>query len=216
VARLESFMRIDEEQHYLAGHLLEATRKLILMSERLLLEAGALEREGSVFHLTLGELKEALGDLASGIAPRQLAALAERRSAELERARRNPPPFELPAREAEAYSTGERKISGLPVSPGLAVGRVHFAEHLSHADGLEAGSVLVTTAPNPALTPYYPMLAAVVSTTGGPLSHGFVAAREYGLPAVSKVADAASRLSPGALVRVDGTSGTVEILEAGA
>jgi phosphoenolpyruvate synthase/pyruvate phosphate dikinase len=45
------------------------------------------------------------------------------------------------------------------------------------------------------------------------MTHGSVVAREYGIPAVVSVRDATRKLRDGQYVRVDGTSGYVEILE---
>jgi pyruvate,water dikinase len=54
--------------------------------------------------------------------------------------------------------------------------------------------------------------AAIVAEVGGQLSHGAIIAREYGIPAVMNVAQAATQLQDGQRVRVDGDRGTVERL----
>ena len=56
---------------------------------------------------------------------------------------------------------------------------------------------------------------AVITESGGPLSHGAVTAREVGLPAVMAVQGALFTLEDGEQVRVDGTSGTVSRLDLG-
>jgi phosphohistidine swiveling domain-containing protein len=45
------------------------------------------------------------------------------------------------------------------------------------------------------------------------MSHAAVVAREFGIPCVVDVADATRRLSPGALVEVDGGSGEIHVLD---
>ncbi|MFI0219769.1 PEP-utilizing enzyme [Streptomyces lydicus] len=50
--------------------------------------------------------------------------------------------------------------------------------------------------------------AAVVSTTGGPLSHTAIIARELGIPCVTNV-KAATEIPSGRLIEVNGTEGTV-------
>jgi len=47
---------------------------------------------------------------------------------------------------------------------------------------------------------------------GGPLSHGGIVAREYGLPAVVGIDRATELLKDGQKVRVNGDLGTIEIL----
>ncbi len=48
--------------------------------------------------------------------------------------------------------------------------------------------------------------------TGGSISHGLGVAREYGIPAVAGVADAAGRFEDGQKGRTNGESGRVEQL----
>ena len=48
---------------------------------------------------------------------------------------------------------------------------------------------------------------------GALLSHAVIVARELGIPAVVSVSDATRRIPDGALIEVDGTAGTVTILE---
>jgi pyruvate,water dikinase len=62
---------------------------------------------------------------------------------------------------------------------------------------------------NPAWTPLFYSAAAVVTESGGPLSHGAVTAREVGVPAVMAVHGALTALRDGERVRVNGTQGVV-------
>jgi len=55
--------------------------------------------------------------------------------------------------------------------------------------------------------------AGLVTEVGGMMTHGSVVAREYGIPAVVGVHDATGRLTTGQYVRLDGTSGTIEIID---
>ena len=48
---------------------------------------------------------------------------------------------------------------------------------------------------------------------GGLMTHGSVVAREYGIPAIVGIEKVTERLTNGQLVRIDGSSGVVEILE---
>ncbi|WP_239646314.1 PEP-utilizing enzyme [Nocardiopsis prasina] len=55
--------------------------------------------------------------------------------------------------------------------------------------------------------------AGLVSETGSPIAHGPTVAREYGIPAVICVRDATTRIRTGDLLRVDGTAGTVDVVD---
>lgn len=62
---------------------------------------------------------------------------------------------------------------------------------------------------DPAWTPLFRVAAAVVTETGGVLSHAAIVAREHGIPAVLGVPQATDRIRDGARITVNGTKGTV-------
>ncbi|TVS09555.1 MAG: hypothetical protein EA424_26885 [Planctomycetaceae bacterium] len=113
-----------------------------------------------------------------------------------------------------AASDGEEGgLRGIPVSPGVHEGPVKVLLHPEEGDRLEKGDILVATGTNPAWTPLFLKLGALIMETGGPISHGSVVAREYGVPAVAGVVNATSQLQEGQMVRVNGETGSVEILD---
>jgi pyruvate,water dikinase len=63
----------------------------------------------------------------------------------------------------------------------------------------------------PAWTPLFAMAAAVVTDIGGPLSHGSIVAREYGIPAVMGTGVATRRIHSGQTITVDESAGTVSL-----
>ena len=65
---------------------------------------------------------------------------------------------------------------------------------------------------NPTWTPLFYSAVAVITESGGPLSHGAVTAREMQIPAVMSVKGTLSKLKNGQRVRVDGTQGKVYLL----
>ena len=60
-----------------------------------------------------------------------------------------------------------------------------------------------------------PLAAAIVERRGGMLIHGAIIAREYGLPCVTGVTDAASIINNGEELTVDGYLGIVTLGETG-
>jgi pyruvate,water dikinase len=64
----------------------------------------------------------------------------------------------------------------------------------------------------PAWTPLFAAACAVITETGGVLSHAAVVAREYGIPAVLNAVNATRLIRDGQLVEVDGTAGVVRIV----
>ena len=77
---------------------------------------------------------------------------------------------------------------------------------------MRTGDVLVAPLTTPAWTPLFARAAAVVTDVGGPLSHGSIVAREYGIPAVLGTGVATRRIRSGQRIAVDGGQGTVQIL----
>jgi len=78
---------------------------------------------------------------------------------------------------------------------------------------LEGDAVLFTRLTDPAWSSLFRRLSAVVTELGGVISHAAIVARENGLPAVVGVPEATRRVRDGQRVRVDGSTGIVEVLE---
>ena len=76
---------------------------------------------------------------------------------------------------------------------------------------METGAVLVASLTTPAWTPLFARASAVVTDIGGPLSHGSIVAREYGIPAVLGTGAATATISSGQIITVDGSQGLVII-----
>ncbi len=103
-------------------------------------------------------------------------------------------------------------LSGVPGAPGVAVGRARVILDPSDPFALEPGDVLVAPITDPAWTPLFVAAAAVVVNVGAQVSHAVIVSRELGLPCVVSVQGATDRIPDGALVRVDGSAGTVTLL----
>jgi len=114
--------------------------------------------------------------------------------------------------EADAPPENPAVVRGHPGSPGRVRGVARVVRDLDDADRLAPGDVLVAETTTPPWTPLFATLAAVVTDTGGILSHCAVVAREYGMPAVVGTGDGSDRIPDGALVEVDGDAGVVRIV----
>nr|WP_303396670.1 PEP-utilizing enzyme [Clostridium tyrobutyricum] len=66
---------------------------------------------------------------------------------------------------------------------------------------------------DPSWTPLFSLAKAVVSDTGGPLSHSAIVAREYNIPAVLGCGSATKILKDGDAIIVDGDKGIVQRLK---
>ena len=101
---------------------------------------------------------------------------------------------------------------GTSLSPGVHEGTVRVLDSPVGA-GLQPGEVLVAASTDPGWTPLFLLAGALVMEVGGVVSHGALVAREYGVPAVAGITDAMTRLRTGQRVRVDGTNGSVTLLD---
>ena len=113
---------------------------------------------------------------------------------------------------AEEESLSGDTLTGLAGSPGVAEGSVFLVLSPDDFARFPKGSVLVARTTNPTWTPLFYSAIAVVTESGGPLSHGAVTAREMRIPAVMSVKGSLSLLKNGRRVRVDGARGSVQLL----
>jgi pyruvate,water dikinase len=106
-----------------------------------------------------------------------------------------------------AVTTPTAHPGGVGAGGGAGSGPVHVG------DNPPAGAVLVVTHLDPRLATVVPRLAGLVAETGSPLSHLAILAREHGVPTVVGHAGATERYRTGQVVEVDGTVGSVRVVE---
>jgi pyruvate,water dikinase len=104
----------------------------------------------------------------------------------------------------------EGQLKGTPVSSGVVEGRARIIHSLDDAEKLCEGEIMVASFTDIGWTPYFSIIAGLVTEIGSPLSHGAVVAREYGIPAVVGAKGAKKFLSTGDMVRLDGNRGIIE------
>ncbi|WP_167048088.1 PEP-utilizing enzyme [Salinibacterium sp. ZJ454] len=113
--------------------------------------------------------------------------------------------------EGEAVEGGG--LRGMAASPGVVEGLarvIHDADQLSE---VQQGEILVATVTAPSWGPIFGKIKATVTDIGGMMSHAAIVCREYGLPAVTGTGSASTTIKTGQRLRVDGTKGTVQILD---
>ena len=189
--------------------------------------AGWLESAEDIEFLRLGELeqlgKEAAGQVESDadvLKDNWRKLVCERRAIYAHEQQRRQSPRLLMGDGTAVYEgvggyarDGDKVLVGSPVSSGQVEGRVHVVLDPFGAQ-LLPGEILVCPGTDPAWTPLFLSAGGLVMEVGGLMTHGSVVAREYGIPAVVGVGQATLRLQTGMRVRVDGSAGTVTILEA--
>jgi pyruvate,water dikinase len=105
----------------------------------------------------------------------------------------------------------ERLLRGLTASRGIYEGPARLIRGPGEFDRIMKGDVLVTESTSEAFNILLPLLGAIVTDSGGLLSHSAIVAREYGIPGVVGTREATERIKDGTRVRVDGESGEVTV-----
>ncbi|MCH4886762.1 hypothetical protein EZV73_04240 [Acidaminobacter sp. JC074] len=103
-------------------------------------------------------------------------------------------------------------IIGDAIAPGKVVGKAKVLR-LPYEKPLESGEILIAKFTEPSWTPIFTNASGVVMEIGGPLQHGGIIAREYGIPCVSGLMGIMDLVKDGDLLEVDGYNGVVKILE---
>jgi pyruvate,water dikinase len=233
VARFETLLKaaqvaaVVHEDHnfWIDQRLFYHVRRVILEFGGRLAQAGALDGANDVFYLTPNELQNGR-DLS-------MKRLVQERKTEMERFSHVAPPPMLgtaPAFEmtdggsmVRAMFKGEmspaptgnsemNKVKGLPGSAGVVRGTARVIHSLSEAGKLQPGDVLVAIATEPPWTPLFATASAIVTDSGGVLSHSAVVAREYRIPAVVGTGNATATFKDGQLIEVDGNAGIVHVV----
>jgi pyruvate,water dikinase len=167
----------------------------------------ALERLATaddIFYLTWAEVREltqgAMTDAAGRIAlRRQEAQVAQDIS---------PPAVIYGDAPLPLMQPAGHLLHGVPVAAGSFRGRARAVRGLGDITNLAQGEALLIPYADIGWAPLFQRAGAVVSESGGLLSHAAIVAREYGIPAVVSV-EGACRLADGWEVTVNGDRGEV-------
>jgi phosphohistidine swiveling domain-containing protein len=239
LARAERAYPVREDNEFFTTSVpLALLRYLLLEIGRRLAARGQLDRRDDVFFLTLDQARAALrdGQARGALVTRRRGerAFVEQHPgpATYGKDPGPPPPFDaLPAEarftmtallwyldrifeaapSSRAQQAGTQVLGGIPVSPGRHTGPVRVVMDEFDFGKLRPGDVLVCPITSPVWSVLFPSIGALVTDTGGLLSHPAIIAREYGVPAVVATGDATALLRDDQVVTVDGTAGQVEV-----
>ena len=225
----------EDNEHSTVSVPLALVRRAALEVGRRLAERGQLATAGDIVFLEATEVSAALRD---GTDRR---ALVQRRQGERAWILAHPgpasygkdpgPPPPLTGLPAEARQVNEAflwavdrilapssqvgeepgHLTGIAASPGTRCGPARVIKDESEFHKLRAGDVLVCPVTSPVWSVLFPSVAALVTDTGGALSHPAIIAREFGIPAVVATRNATAVLRDGQAVVVDGAAGIVRI-----
>jgi pyruvate,water dikinase len=235
LGRAERYYPVREENEFTTISVPTAlARQRLLEAGRRLSERGQIDSAEDVFMLTRAEITSglvsgtALCDAARTRGAERARSLANPGPDTYGPPPPDPPPAGVFPREAARNLRGvfwatervfgtaraphakeARSITGVAASPGRYEGRVRVIMGEREFGKIEAGDVLVCPITSPVWSVLFASVGALVTDSGGILSHPAIIAREYGVPAVVSTGNGTEVLSDGQLVCVDGSSGTV-------
>jgi len=196
-------------------------RSLLRELGRRFVTAGAIAEDDDVFWMEMAEVVAGVADLARDVALSGPHGAIESRKSEWRHRRNLTPPPMLPPKskymgiDVSSFSAESGNVEGSTVTKGVGAspGRVTASACVLHGpedfDQMQVGSILVASATTPAWTPLFAMASGVVTDIGGPLSHGSIVAREYGIPAVMGTGSATKLIESGQTITVCGDIGEV-------
>ena len=100
-------------------------------------------------------------------------------------------------------------LKGMPVSKGIAQGRVKLVTGVKDSQNFNEGDILVTKITDPTMVMMMSKAAAIICDVGGMTSHPSIVSREMGTPCIVNTKEGTTKLKDGMQVIVDGTKGEV-------
>jgi pyruvate,water dikinase len=201
---------LREHPKYYIVRVLDVAKRAIVEEAAVLVAAGLLRSPGEAFWFSLEEFE---GILRTRRVDR--AVLDERREQFERDVGLRPPRVITSEGEVVTATAGaavpDGALAGTAASAGVVEGRARIVRKLE-GSMLVKGEILIAPYTDPAWTPLFPLASGLVTEVGGLMTHGSVVAREYGIPAVVGVDRATEAIPEGALVRVNGSEGYVEIV----
>ena len=189
-----------------------AVRRRALQEGQMFVESGRLDAPEDIFWLNLDEIEAANADPTYDLRQKQDEKQPFYR--QLDQVLAFPHIIDSRGRigQVEKHGGDPNVLTGLGISRGVARGRIKVL-HTPREKPVEKGDVLVAYTTDPGWTPLFVNAEAVILEVGGMLQHGGVVAREYGKPCVAGIQGVTTTLQDGQLVEVDGTTGTVCLLD---
>ena len=218
---LESRARVREDGLADIGLGYPVLRQVLYELGRRLFDARAIEQADDVFWLRQDEVEQAVAALERDETLPEMADRIQARKASWHTAKRVAPPPMLPPKkkymgfnvEGIVAADGSDHTADTLKGMGTSAGRVTAPACVLHGpedfDQMQPGHILAASITTPAWTPLFAMAAGVVTDVGGPLSHGSIVAREYGIPAVLGTGVATRRIHTGQIITVDGSAVTI-------
>lgn len=210
-----------EQGKYACIRLIHEVKLAMYELGRRMVAAAVIPDHHHVFNLLDGDLDDFLSD------PHKFSATIAEREAGFQALHELEPPYIVGnGRGVEPISTWPRRnaasaqlaqagevLQGGPGAPGVVTGRARIVLDPMDAPAFDGTDVLVAPTTDPSWAPLFLAVAGVVVNVGAVGSHAAIVSRELGVPCAVSVVQATRRIPDGALITVDGSRGTVTIVD---
>lgn len=224
----------EDNEFFTLSSPLALVRYAVLEVARRMVARGQIDEREDAFHLEFEELKDAFADGSE-----QQSTIGRRKGerawveahpgpATYGEPPGPPPSFDVLPPEARYVNEGtlwytdhalgqpimqddSDTIHGRAASPGQYTGTVRVIAGEAEFSKIRPGDVVVCPITSPVWSVVFPSMGALVTDTGGILSHPAIIAREFRVPAVVGTGIATELLHDGQAVTVDGSAGTVRV-----
>jgi phosphoenolpyruvate synthase/pyruvate phosphate dikinase len=182
-------------------------RRYFLLIGKDLVDNDIIDEESDIFYLTHQEIKQLVSEPTHDNKKGQIIEIKKK----MEKAGSLEPPTEIfgeeepPIINRTAYS---ENLTGIPASSGYYEGTIIQVKTTKDFHKVKKDDVVVIPFSDVSWSPIFSKAGAIISESGGLLSHAAVVAREYNIPAIVGVKNAFS-IPDGSKVIVDGFKGSI-------
>ena len=218
---------LTPDHHFYIDQGTNARVRLVLIAiGKKLVKQGVLQVPDDVMYLHYNELRAVM----AGSFPGDVSELVSNRRDEREDAYKIRPRDWVGTATEEALSfpyltlwgfpekfhrkppVAENVINGLPASVGVVEGFARVVLSPEEFEQVQKREIVVCRMTSPAWVVLFTRIGGLVTDAGGMASHPAVVSREFSIPAVVGTSDATRRIKTGDRIRVNGSTGQVDIL----
>ncbi|MEW8028766.1 MAG: PEP/pyruvate-binding domain-containing protein [Candidatus Thiodiazotropha sp.] len=214
--QVREFLWWREEIRDLSTQMYYHVRRFSLEVEKRLIASGCLQQKGDIYFCTFDDIFNLFSSQSLSDSYRNIIL---NNKIYYDSFRNYDNPNEIGCRYLQKTSSHDNSMTsdiilkGLACSPGIIEGTVRIIQDIDEIERLQQGDILVTPFTDPGWTTQFGRIKAVITETGGLLSHAAVISREYGIPAILGVADATRILKNGQKIKLNGEKGEIVVLK---
>lgn len=210
--RTKQFLKYREEVNYLYQYGYGLFRPFFIELSYRLKKLGIINSSDEIFYLKYSELKALIKD-------NELKAVMKEkiktRMVEIEKYKNIILPdliFDDEPPEPLSVDLNKEDYSGIPTSKGSYTGKAKIITGRKDFAKVDFGDIIIIPFSDVSWTPLFAKAKAVISESGGMLSHCSIVAREYKIPAVVSVKNA-MQIKNNSILAVDGFNGKITIVD---